>query len=270
MLRHIIAKGRRQEETFRAQVLRILSELYPKQNFRLPDATPSVILAGETQVGLQNLKAKFEQSDRKKKTLHALVEEHFAFVLATGRLSKMTFGEASSRLRPQIMPPEYAEQAPIITFLFGKSLAVGIVLDEKQGYSYLKREDAKRWQKTPKFLLNTAVGNLNEASRPLPMQRVETDEVKFIGIERKDGFDAARILIPGLRSFIGERIGSPFRFGVPNRDFLICWNTDASEQFVSSTSKKLRKDFEGQPYPLSPNIFETDLEGIIIEHENKA
>jgi hypothetical protein len=269
MLRHIFAKGGRQEESFRAQVFQIVSQLYPRRKFRLPDATPGVILVGETQVGLQNLKAKFEQSDRKKATLHALVEEHFGFVLAPS-LRSATFGAASSRLRPQVMPPEYAEQAPIITFPFGKSLAVGIVLDEEQGYSYLKRQDAERWQKPPESLLNTALSNLNAASRPLPMQTVENDEVKFIGIEKKDGFDAARILIPGLRKFIGERIGSPFRFGVPNRDFLICWSTDASEQFVKFTSTKLRRDFEGQPYPLSPNIFEIDSEGIIIEHENKA
>src|SRR5258708_2874922 len=116
-------KGRRKEADFRNQVFQIASELYPKEKFRLPEAAPSVILVGKTQMGLQNLKAKFEQSDRKKATLRSLVEEHFAFVLVPEKPTNPAFDEASPRLRPQLMPPEYAEQAPIVAFPFGDSLA---------------------------------------------------------------------------------------------------------------------------------------------------
>lgn len=163
------------------------------------------------------------------------------------------------------MPPEYAQQAPIISLPFGRTLAIGIVLDSDDGYLYLKREDALRWKKPEKELLDIAIANLDEASRKMRMQSSDNEEAKWIGIETKDGFDAARILIPKLREFLASRLGSPFFFGVPNRDFLICWSTGSSPRFSDFTAAKLKKDFETQPYPLSLHVFEIADDGTITE-----
>ncbi len=271
MFRSLFTRNRAKgEPSFRERVHAIVSKLYPDEEFLLPEGDPDVIEVRKTHVGLQNLEAKFLQSDQKESTLQTLVEEHFAFVLSTEEPAVPPLAEALPRLRPQVMPPEYAQQAPIVSFPFGDSLAVGIVIDSEKGYLYLKREDADRWGRTPDSLLEAAIENLNQASREIAMQSTENEEVKFIGIETKDGFDAARILIPKLRGFIADRIGSPFFFGVPNRDFLICWNMDASAKFLQFTKNKLKKDFENQPYPLSPSLFEIDADGNITEHENKA
>src|SRR2546426_2259606 len=40
--------------------------------------------------------------------------------------------------------------------------------------------------------LDLAIAKLDEASRKIQMQSTENEEVKWIGIETKDGFDAAR------------------------------------------------------------------------------
>jgi hypothetical protein len=68
-----------------------------------------------------------------------------------------------------------------------------------------------------------------------------------------------------LREFITSRLGSPFSFAVPNRDFLICWNTGASARFLEFTTQKIRKDFQTQPYPLSSNLFEMAADGAVTE-----
>ena len=88
----------------------------------------------------------------------------------------------------------------------------------------------------------------------MQMQSSDNEDAKWVGIETKDGFDAARILIPKLREFLAGRLGNPFRFAIPNRDFLICWNTGTSTLFSDFTASKIRKDFETQPYPLSPPL----------------
>lgn len=269
MFRSLFTRKRtNSESTFRDRVHGIVTKLYPNEEFALPDNDPDVIIVREIRVGLQNLEAKFGQSDNTEVSLESLVAEHFELVLSAEEPPVPPLDEALPRLRPQIMPPEYGQQAPIVSFPFGDTLSIGIVVDDENGCVYLTREDADRWQRTPESLLETAIENLHQASRELTMESTENDEVKFIGIETEDGFDAARILIPSLRGFIADRIGNPFYFGVPNRDFLICWNMDASDQFMQFAKNKLRKDFENQPYPLSPSVFEIDSDGKLTEHEN--
>jgi hypothetical protein len=251
-------------EAFRDRVLRFVTLSFPGVAFEVPAQEADVIIAKGTQIGLQNLKAKFEQSDRTQQTFEQLVTGHFQFVLRD-EPPMPDFAAARQSLRPQIMPPDYAQQTPIISFPLGQTLAIGIVLDLDKGYLYVRREDALRWNKSARELLDIAIANLDEASREMPMQSADSEEAKWIGIEMKDGFDAARILIPKLREFLAAGLGSPFRFAVPNRDFLICWNTAASARFSDFVASKIRRDFETQPYPLSPHIFEVTTDGTVTE-----
>ena len=254
---------------FRNQVYMIVSKLYPKEDFQLPDNDPDVIIAREVQVGLQNLEAKFLKSDQKEPTLEALTKEHFSFVFDSVEPKILSFEDVLPQLRPQLMPQEYAQRAPIVSIPFGKTLCVGIVVDDEKGYLYLNQEDISQWQKSPEALLDTAIENLDKASSKLVMHTSKNEQAKFISIGAQDGFDAARILSPKLHDFISEQIGSPFHFGVPNRDFLICWSA-ASEKFMEFAKTKIRKVFEEQPYPLSPNTFVIDSKGEVIENENLA
>ncbi|MHA3770860.1 DUF1444 family protein [Verrucomicrobiota bacterium sgz303538] len=251
-------------ENFRERVLELVRVLYPNVSFEAPTQEADVIVANGIQIGLQNLKAKFDQSDRSRQTFDVLVAEHFQFVLQA-EPSVPDFATARQKLRPQIMPPDYARQASIISFPFGQTLAIGIVLDSDKGYLYLKHEDVLRWNKSEKELLDIATANLNEASRNMQMQSSDSEEAKWIAIETKDGFDAARILIPKLREFLADRLGKPFCFAVPNRDFLFCWNTGASVRFSDFAASKIQKDFQSQPYPLSPHVFEVAADGAIAE-----
>src|SRR4030095_2737556 len=66
---------------FRARVLKLVRASYPSVPFEAPAQSADVIIAKGTQIGLQNLKAKFDQSDRSQQALEHLVAEHFHFVL---------------------------------------------------------------------------------------------------------------------------------------------------------------------------------------------
>ena len=252
------------DASFRERVLKAARKMYPEVVFEAPANDPVVVVANEFQIGLGNLKAKFEQSDRSQEAFEALVEEHINLIFQ-GEPVVPDFSLARPKLRPQLMPSGYGERTPLIAFPFGRTLAIGIVMDSENAYSYLKCEDAERWNRSHGELLEVATANLDEASRKMPMQFMSKDETNWVGIEMKDGFDAARIVLPKLREFLASRLGSPFRFGVPNRDFLICWNAGASAEFVEGTATKLRNDFEEQPYPLSPYVFEVSADGTFTE-----
>jgi len=253
-------------DDFRIRVYRIAKERFPEVNFDVPEDDPGILRANGWRIGLLNLKSGFDLSDQRESTLRSLVEDLLARVSVT-ESRVPSFETASSRLRPQIIPPGYVAQAPILTFPFGDSLVVGVVLDDEQGDFYLKREDADHWGKEPADLLDIAVANLDEASRDLPLTASESDEVRFVAIGTKDGFDAARILLPKLRRAVSDLLGSPFYFGIPNRDFLICWNIDASKRFADFTKEKIRRDFDSQANPLSPSFFEANATGRIKEHD---
>jgi uncharacterized protein YtpQ (UPF0354 family) len=253
------------EDGFRKRVVEIVSHFFPGTPIDAPAEDGGVIRINGIQIGLQNLRAKFEQSDKSQQTLEELVKAH-AQLAFWNEPENLRFEAAQSRLKPQLMPLEYTRQAPVISFPFGQTLAVGIVLDDNEGYSFVRTEDAERWQESHAELLKIALTNLDEASRgKTKMEFHDKEETKWVGIEMKDGFDAARILLPGLQKFLATRMGSPFRFAVPNRDFLICWNTSASPSFTDSTTSKIRKDFKSVPYPLSPNVFELGADGTIHE-----
>ncbi|MGZ8939488.1 MAG: hypothetical protein ACXW32_09790 [Limisphaerales bacterium] len=249
---------------FRERVLTVTARLFPDL-LVIASKDEEVIIVNRVQLGLQNLKAKFMLSDRSEESLQALIAEHFAGVI-NAVPEVPDFEMARLRLRPQIMPPEFVRQAPILSFPFGKTLKVGIVLDEANSYTYVLQEDSTKWGISHPDLLQKAIASLDDAIRgKTRMQCSEKDSTKWVGIETKDGFDAARILIPGFQKFISARLGGPFRFAVPNRDFLICWNREADESFVEFATSKIRADFEAQPYPLSPNIFQLEPNGDVIE-----
>lgn len=251
------------DAAFRARVLDLARKLHPTVPFEPSPENAQLILAGEKQFGLHNLRARFEQSDGSPESLSILVAEHFQFVL--GDHAVPDFATACPRLLPQLMPPAFAERVPILHLPFGRSLAIGIVLDSEKGYQYLREEDALRWRKSKQELLATALANLAEASRELPLHSAENEDARFIAIATKDGFDAARILLPEFQEYLASQLGSPIRFGIPNRDFLICWNADASAPFVEFVSAKLADDFATQPYPLSTHVFEVASNGTISE-----
>jgi hypothetical protein len=253
-----------EEADFRTRVLKFAFAQFPGTSISAA-ADKDVIIVGDVRIGLQNLKAKFDQSDCSDETFETLALQHITFALED-HSGILDFASVRARLRPQIMPPEFAVQAPILSFPFGETLAVGIVIDGDKGYSYVRTEDAIQWKTSREDLLSLSIANLDEAIRgKTKMQFFEEGATTWVGIEMKDGFDAARILIPAFRKFLATRLGSPFYFGVPNRDFLIAWNGTADASFAESAASKIKRDFKTQPYPLSPSVFEVELGDTIIE-----
>jgi hypothetical protein len=256
---------------FRDRVIAIAGELFPDVEFKSLHDEPDVVLAGEMRLGLQNIRAKFQLEQHSEDDLRALVEDHFGPVIhkEAPSLDDFSLDELRDRIFPQVMPSEYVDAAPfpLVSFPLASGIRIGLVADFPQTYMYLRKEDLARWSISQDAVYEIALENLEEASRGVDIHLTENGSETFLAIESGDGYDAVRILVPGMQKFFSSHLGETFRFGIPNRDFLICWRIDGSEVFHEKMEAKIIQDNSERPYPLSSSVFVRNSEGNI--HEQK-
>jgi Protein of unknown function (DUF1444) len=254
---------------FQALVLDVLQDAYPERGYEAGEGDDVIVCGGE-QFGLHNLQTHCGDVEADDPKLRGFIREHFArmarLVEQHTANDSPAWAPIAPRLRPQIMPASYAEQVPIVHLPLAEDVLIGIVLDSDAGYSYVRQEDAALWGRTPEELFATAVENLNEASRELPMTMFPEPNLAIV-IETKDGYDAARILLPNIRQFVAEKLGEPFFAGIPNRDFLIMWSREACEDFQMFCRQRIAADAEQQDHPLSPRILVATADEVQAELE---
>jgi Protein of unknown function (DUF1444) len=255
-------------EQFRDYVMSILSQRFPRRQFRVTD-DPHIILWGDAQLGLQNLYVDYKREALSVAQLDDLIFEYFTRILGEIDLRSesepLTWDAVRNRVRLQLMPAEFASRAPLVSFPFLDDVLVGVVVDSPTGYVYVRDEDVKSWGQNAIDLYEVAVRNLNEASTGIAISFMPPPNA-LIGVEAKDGYDAARILVPGIRDLASEKLGEPFFAAIPNRDFLIMWSVSNPDNFHKFARGKVAKDFSEQSHPLTPTVLKVTRESISPEH----
>jgi uncharacterized protein YtpQ (UPF0354 family) len=248
-------------ERFQAFVMSVLALEFPDKSF-LPGEDARVVFLGEAQLGLQSLYTAYKRDLPPKLELTALIVEHFKRMVANVGVASAdasTWQEVESLVRPQFMPVEYAEQIPLLARPFHSDISIGFVIDREAAYSYLRTEDFERWGISEEALFEKGLANLGAATEGIGIAGGEG----FLGVETKDGYDAARILLPALRGYAAQTLGEPFFAAFPNRDFLIMWSASSPAEFQDLVRAKVQQDFREQPYPLTPEIFRVTVESIV-------
>ncbi len=252
---------------FRVQAIKILREMFPDRKIREGDQ-PDLIFFEEMQCSLQNVHAKYLASSKTTFELKEIIKEHFTSITAVlekiEEIAEKTFDEVKSLIFPQLMPLEFTDKMPVVNFEFGGSVKIGIVVDDDRTYRYATQSDLERWEITEFELYELALENLERKSEAIPMMALGEDALI---IQTRDSFDAVRILLPKMREFLNGHLDSPFNFGIPNRDFLICWSNRADADLQQKLRQQIKKDFHEQAYPLSETPFSLDSEGQI--HSDK-
>lgn len=246
--------------------------LLPDRAIKLVPEDREVVMVDGVQVGLVNMHRKYEQSDKSSDVLDQLILDHLSVAPAgtSTRDTAQRYDDIESSILPQLMPVEYVDQLPLCHRPFASTVLLGYVIDEPTCYQYITEDGPSGWGKQEGDVFTVAISNLNARSGDIQLHVSTNRNARYIAIITGDGFDAARIVVPQLRTLIGDQLGYPFRFGVPNRDFLICWPRTNDESFQAFIAEKLAKDFAEQPYPLSPSVFEVDKEGLITELPGSA
>jgi uncharacterized protein YtpQ (UPF0354 family) len=244
---------------FRDRVLAIVRELFPDVAFLSLDDDPEALLAGQIRIGLQNLRAKFQLGDQTEEEFRDLVEGHFKLVLQQElpALDTFTLDEIRPKIFPQVMPAAFVEAGalPLVSYPLASEIRIGLVADFPQTYMYLREEDLRRWEVSQDAVYEMALENLEDASGAVNIQLFGSGTETFMAIASGDGYDAVRILTPGFQQLFSSNLGETFRFGIPNRDFLICWRIDCPETFHQQMQSQIKKDHSERPYPLSSSVF---------------
>ncbi|MEQ1921728.1 MAG: DUF1444 family protein [Pyrinomonadaceae bacterium] len=260
-----------EQRAFQVKVLSLLREMRPDRTFSATD-DPLTLKCDESTLGLTNLRANFLLTTRTDSDLRLLLQESLVVTIDAVRDLGDTpeWDTAKRYLMPQLMPSEYLNKMDLVSKPFGDTVVIGYVLDSDKTYSYVTVRDFESWGIGLESLHTQALNNLDLRSKGLEATVVEGTN-GIIAIDTLDGFDASRILLPDLRERFAETLGTcDFFFGIPNRDFLICWSASDDETFQSQLRGQIASDTESRPYPLSGKTFIARSDGSIEVYESNA
>jgi uncharacterized protein YtpQ (UPF0354 family) len=181
-------------------------------------------------------------------------------------VTALAWADVETRVRLQFYPATFHSQAPrpLVSYPFASGIEIGVVADMPTSYVYARIEDLDRWHITAEALYERALYNLEEATQGIEMHGTDAPERSLI-IATSDGYDAARLLVPGLRAFAVERLDQPCFAAIPNRDFLILWSTSNSDAFHQRIRQQVRSDVQTQPHALTSQIFIVTSDTVVPE-----
>ncbi|MCB9176618.1 MAG: hypothetical protein H6648_05600, partial [Caldilineae bacterium] len=117
------------------------------------------------------------------------------------------------------------------------------------------------WSGRAEGLLDEALANLGERSAALSASRRGEGAARNIGFASGDGFDAARLLLPGLAETLGAWLPGRAHFGIPSRDLLMAVG-DADPAVLSDAGEYLRScHARAGAEALSPHWYQLDAAG---------
>jgi uncharacterized protein YtpQ (UPF0354 family) len=253
-----------EKNAFRKKVIEILRKKFSEYSFAEGEDFEQIKVETKEDIsltiGLTNLKAKYLLTSQTSQDLETIVEEQFVSLQSNieyiKNLDKQeTWETVKPKLLLQIMPKEFADQTPLLNFPLGDEIIIGIAIDDEKSYRYTTKDDLGKWQVSTDDVYQQAEINLSEKSKGIEMMVVPNN---LVVVNTLDSFDAARILLPELRKFFSENLGSPFYFGVPNRDFLICFSAQSDDEMQQNIRNQIQSDFSERPYPLSKFTFVVD------------
>jgi uncharacterized protein YtpQ (UPF0354 family) len=177
---------------------------------------------------------------------------------------RATFEEIRDRILPMVHGGQHRDPVdqPMIRQQLLENLFVAYALDADRTISYISRKSFESWKIDIEELHQTALANLVTRSQVLQAQAApdESGQVNLILIQTMDGYDASRILLPGLHDHLSEHLGSPFIGGIPNRDILVCCRNEPDN--LARVNRQIKEDFRTMPHQVSDQLFLITRDGI--------
>lgn len=258
-------------EQYQQHVLALIETTFPDEKFEgSPD--PFLIKYGDADLGLQNLYIVYTQKQLEPEERDAHIREHVWRVIEalvrSRDASAHTWEEARGKLRLQFIRAENASRASVVTFPFAEEVVVAVAIDLSNAYAFVSPQNLQQWGVTGESLYQEAMLNLEKTSAGIEMHATGAPE-RLLAIQTRDGYDAARLLLPALRKVACDHLGEPCYAAIPNRDFLIAWSRSNSAEFQTQVRNQVRLDFETQPHPLTSGIFTVRESEVIREPDSE-
>jgi uncharacterized protein YtpQ (UPF0354 family) len=208
---------------------------------------------------LDDAYAEYEADPDRKDELVAGVVSDAERRLEAG-LGDVTLEEAGSDLMPLLQAPfdlrSYGFE-PAASELPG-GLSLVYVVDADDAYTVVRPEDVERWGTTVEKLEEVALDNLlRQTNDEQELLCEPAGNLELCGWSTSDGYDATRMVVPGLRRQIVREYGGPAVYAVPMSNVFIALPRRIVER--GHTEERLRarvqQDFQTSDEPVSPELF---------------
>jgi uncharacterized protein YtpQ (UPF0354 family) len=175
--------------------------------------------------------------------------------------------QVRERIMPQIFPRSKVTplrgRIPLTTQEFVNDTVIVYVIDEQDAYRSIRRDDLQRWGVDMETVHRQALENLTSRSTGMQVQAIPDEGGNIIAtiFQQGDAYDSSRLLLPALHENLRPVLGSPFLAGIPNRDFLVCFRTDADD-LRDRLAAQIAADFGKMPYPITDQLFLVTADGV--------
>jgi hypothetical protein len=164
------------------------------------------------------------------------------------------FEDVRGQILPLVKPRTQLQRLPAGTASADGPDGIAVVFGVQTGndqFTLIGSEDARRWRREPVELLPLALDNLErQTNRDEPLLCEPATQGQLCGWASGDAYDAARMLVPGLRHQIVRKIG-PSVYAVPREDVFVA----LPREFADRIRQKVLRDFTAAENPVSPELF---------------
>jgi uncharacterized protein YtpQ (UPF0354 family) len=190
--------------------------------------------------------------DRQDEIVDGLVQE------AVRRMEEGNTKRSFSAVRDQLMPMlkrrvdvSRIENDPAVTQF--DNLDVIYAVQGDHYFTVATKDDLARWGQSVDEIDSLALSNLEKKTNANQKLLCEpSGGQKLCGWASGDGYDASRMLVPGLRRQIVKELGGPAVYAVPLESVFVA----LTRNYASVIKGKVLQEFTTGKNPLSPELFE--------------
>ena len=168
--------------------------------------------------------------------------------------SKRSFSDVSGRLMPMLkrrVDVGRIENDPAVTRF--DDLDVVYAVQGDHYFTVATKDDLDRWGKSVEEIDSLALSNLERQTNKNQKLLCEpSGGQKLCGWASGDGYDATRMLVPGLRRQIVKELGGPAVYAVPLESVFVALRRN----YAPVIKSKVLQEFTTGKNPLSPELFE--------------
>ena len=190
--------------------------------------------------------------DRQDEIVEGLVQEA-ARRMEEGN-SKRSFSDVSDQLMPMLkrrVDVSRIKDGPAVKPF--DDLDVIYAVQGNQYFTVATKDDLDRWGKSVGEIDSLALANLEKQTNKEQKLLCEpSGGQKLCGWASGDGYDATRMLVPGLRRQIVKELGGPAVYAVPLESVFVA----LTRNYAPVIKGKVLQEFTTGENPLSPELFE--------------
>lgn len=249
-------------EAFAEQVAHMLQRLHPDYTVDL--SGPSEMIINGRRLDLDNLYRLVSQNpDHGSEITEQYLENLFSGEAIS--VESLPFDVARGMILPRIHPEsifERLEEELVAHTPWVNGAVILYVIDLPQMTVSITTEQMVRWGVVEEDLDEVARRNLREMSREMELRLVDSqDGGRAAILSNRDGYDAARLLLPDLHIKLAPELGGDFYVATPARDVFVALSMK-SDMFIERVKDRVAKDFQRLPYPITTDFFYVTRDGV--------